>query len=142
MRKAVLMMLLAFAGNAEAAEWADWLVRASAFGEWVVVDRKEGFAVYVNSGTIRETNGIATMWGMTDFVPDKGAAPAKGALSHRIEREYDCNRQQMRTLYVSRHSGNMGEGEVIGSDANAGGWQLVMLGTIGDRMWRIACGKR
>ena len=136
------MMLLAVAGSCEAAEWADWLVRGNAFGEWIVVDRKEGFTVYANTGTIRSTNGIATMWGLTDFVPDKGAAPAKGSMSHKIEREYDCNRQQMRTLYVSRHSGNMGEGEVVGSDPNAGSWQPVMLGTIGDRLWRIACGKR
>jgi hypothetical protein len=29
---------------------------------------------------------------------------------------------------------------MVGSDANPGGWQAVMLGTIGERLWRIACG--
>ena len=103
MRKAVLIMLLALAGNGEAAEWADWLVRGNAFGEWVVVDRKEGFIVYANTGTIRTNTDIAQMWGLTDFVSDTGA-PLKGTMSLKMEREYDCSRQQMRILYISRHS--------------------------------------
>lgn len=141
MRKAVLIVLLAVAGNCGAAEWADWLVRGNAFGEWVVVDRKEAFIVYANTGTIRDANNIAKMWGLTDFISDKGA-PVKGAMSLKTEREYDCIRQQMRILYMSRHSGNMGEGEIVGSDSNIGSWQPVMLGTIGERLWRIACGRR
>ncbi|MFH1603036.1 MAG: surface-adhesin E family protein [Pseudomonadota bacterium] len=141
MRKAVLLISLALAGNCEAAEWVDWLVRGSAFGEWVVVDRRETFIVYANTGTIRATNNIAKMWGVTDFTNDK-AAPVKGVMSLKAEREYDCSQQQMRILYISRHSGNMGEGEIVGSDSNIGSWQPVMLGTVGERLWRIACGRR
>jgi len=141
MRKAVLIVLFAVAGACEAAEWADWLVRGNAFGEWIVVDRKEAFTVFANTGTIRSSNDIAAMWGLTDFSSDQGA-PVKGVMSLKSEREYDCGRQQMRILYVSRHSGNMGEGEIVGSDSTIGGWQPVMLGTIGERLWRIACGRR
>ena len=141
MRKAVLMLLSAVSCNCGAAEWADWLVRGNAFGEWIVVDRKEAFTIYANTGTIRNSNEIVKMWGLTDFSTEQGA-PVKGAKSLKTEREYDCNRQQMRILYVSRHSGNMGEGAIVGSDANTGSWQPVMLGTIGERLWKIACGRR
>ena len=116
-------------------------MRGNAFGEWIAVDRKQGFVVYANTDTLRKSSETTQMWGLTDFTSDTGA-PVKGIRSLKSEREYDCNRQQMRVLYISRHSGNMGEGEIVGSDSTVGSWQPVMLGTIGERLWRIACGKR
>lgn len=141
MRKLAWMLLFAVAGNCQAAEWADWPVRGNTLGEWIAVERRENLVVYANADTIRKSNDGVQMWGLTDFSSDSGA-PVKGVRSLKSEREYDCNRQQMRVLYISRHSGNMGAGDIIGSDSNSGGWQPVMLGTIGERLWRIACGKR
>ena len=48
--------------------------------------------------------------------------------------------QQQRLLYISWLSENMGEGKIIGSDPNPGMWQPALLGTIGERLWKIACG--
>ena len=142
MRKLLLIVLLAVSGNCAAADWADWLVRKDTFGEWIVVDQRQAFLIYADGGTIRESGGVAKMWEMTDFPAGAAAAGMKGSRSFKIEREYDCNRQQMRTLYVAHYAGNMGAGAIVGSDSTVGAWQPVMLGTIGDRLWRIACGKR
>ena len=142
MRVAVLIVLLALAGNCEAADWADWLLRKDTFGEWLVVDRKKGFDVYANAGTIRNSGGIAKMWELTDFGDDKGALSGKGPMSLKTERDYDCNRQHWRTIYIARHSKNMGEGSILSSDSIDGSWQPVAAGTIGERLWRIACNRR
>jgi hypothetical protein len=145
MRIIALVVLLALAGASEAAdwtEWADWLVGKNTFGELVVVNREPAFTVYANVGTLRSADGVVTMWSLTDFTLDKEAVPVKGSMSLRIEREYDCNRSRMRSLYFSRHAKNMGEGEIVASDSTAGAWQPVMLGTIGERLWKVACGRR
>ncbi len=141
MRKFVLMILLAVAGNCEAANWADWLVRGNTFGEWFVVDRKAYVTEYANTATIRNVNNTTRMWDIADFTTEKHAGSVN-AMSLKMEREYDCGRQQIRIIYIARYSGNMGEGDILGSDATVSNWRPVLLGTIGERLWRIACDRR
>jgi len=128
-RKAILMTLLASVSGSAAADWA----------KWVVVDRKETFAIYADIATIRKAGNTAQMWDLSDAKAGKVLGGVKQSLSSKMEREYDCSKQEMRMLYVSWYSGNMGGGEIIGSDANPGGWQPALLGTIGERLWKIAC---
>lgn len=130
MRKAVFLLLAAASGGA----LADW-------SKWEMVDRTESFIVYADTATIRKTGDIARMWDLSDAKTEKAFAVIKASRSFKSEREYDCAKQQLRLLYISWHSGNMGEGAIIGSDANAGNWQPALLGTIGERLWKIACGK-
>jgi hypothetical protein len=129
MRKTFLMLLLAAASNSMGMELA----------KWVVVDGREAFTIYADPATLRKTGSMAQMWDMSDAKKGKLLGGAKQAVSSRMEREYDCGKQQLRMLYVSWHSGNMGQGEILGSDPNPGSWHPVMLGTIGERLWKIAC---
>jgi hypothetical protein len=130
MRRAMFMALLAAANGSVAADLA----------KWSVVDNREAFTIYAETGTIRRAGNIAQMWDMSDAKAGRVLGGIKKSVSSKMEREYDCSRQQMRMLYVSWHSANMGGGEIVGSDATPGSWQPTMLGTIGDRLWRIACG--
>lgn len=130
MRGTVLIMLLAFAGGSAAADWT----------KWVVIDQKERFTVYADVATIRKSGDMAQMWDMSDIPAGKGPAGSKQSPSFKMEREYDCNKQQLRVLYVSWHAENMGEGKMIGNNANPGSWQPALLGTIGERLWKVACG--
>ena len=118
-------MLLAFAGGSAAADWT----------KWVVIDQKERFSVYADVATIRRSGDMVQMWDMSDIPAGKGSAGSKQSPSFKMEREYDCNKQQVRVLYVSWHAENMGEGKMIGNNA-----QPVLLGTIGERLWKVACG--
>jgi len=130
MRKAMVMLLLAAASSSAAADWS----------KWEMVDRTESFIVYADVATIRRSGNLVRMWDLSDAKTGKALAVVKQSRSFRAEREYDCARQQLRMLYISWHSGNMGEGSILGSNATAGNWQPALVGTIGERLWKIACG--
>ena len=131
MRKHVLTILLAVAGSAHAAEWP----------QWTVTNYNEAITIYADVSTIRETGGAALMWDMTDFQTGTALGGNKRALSFKREQEFDCNGQQARILYISWHSGHMGEGEILGSDRKTGDWRRVLVGTVLERLWRTACGR-
>ncbi len=131
MRKLILMLLLAFASSNASAQ----------FAKWTVIDRRETFSIYADTASVRRSGNIVQMWDMSDAAPGKVLGGVKQSASSKMEREYDCGKQQLRMLYVSWHSGHMGEGEIIGSDSNPGVWQMALLGTIGERLWKIACGE-
>ncbi len=130
MRKAILTLLLAAASGSAAAD----------FGKWEMVDRTDAFVVYADTSTIRSLGDKIQMWDLSDAKTDKALAMVKKARSFKIEREYDCAKQQLRLLYLAWHAENMGEGAIVGSNSVAGPWQPVLLGTIGERLWNIACG--
>lgn len=130
MRKAIAILLLAAASGSASAD----------FAKWEMVDRTDAFVVYADTATIRKSGDIAQMWDLSDGKTDQALAMVKNARSLKIERAYDCARQQLRVLYISWYSENMGEGKIVGSNSNSGPWKLVLLGTIGERLWTIACG--
>jgi hypothetical protein len=141
MRKAILMLLLAVASGNAAAQWVDWFVPKSNVSQWVVANSNEAITIYADTGTIRRTGKLAYMWDLTDMQAGKVLGAEKRSMSFKKEQEYDCEQQQARILYISWHTGNMGQGEIIGSDRNPGAWRPVMLGTILERLWNTACGK-
>lgn len=125
------MLMLAAASGSAAAD----------FGKWEMVDRTDAFVVYADTATIRNLGGIVQMWDLSDAKAGTTLAPVRQARSFKAERQYDCGKQQLRLLYISWHSENMGEGRIVGSNAVPGLWQPVLLGTIGERLWKIACGQ-
>lgn len=130
MRRTILALLLAATSGAAAAD----------FGKWEMVDRTDAFVIYADTATIRRLGEQVQMWELSDARTDKALAMVRNARSFKMEREYDCARQQLRLLYVSWHSENMGEGAIVGSNSVPGPWQPVLAGTIGERLWKIACG--
>ena len=130
MRNAILMILLSVVSTSAAAQWS----------KWVIVDRGPSFVIYADIATIRKAGDIAQMWDLSDTNTDKALGGVKQSPSIKIEREYDCNKQQLRVLCVSWHSENMGGGKTTGSASSPGIWQPALQGTIGERFWRIACG--
>jgi hypothetical protein len=114
---------------------------AANFGNWEMVDRTNAFVVYADTATIRNLGDVMQMWDLSDAKAGTTLAPVKQARSFKAERQYDCGKQQLRLLYISWHSENMGEGRIVGSNAVPSLWQPVLLGTIGERLWKIACGQ-
>ena len=130
MRNAILTILLSVVSASAAAQWS----------KWVMVDRGPYYVIYADIATIRKAGDIARMWDLSDTNTDKALGAVKQSPSIKIEREYDCNKQQLRVLCVSWHSENMGGGKTTGSDSNPGMLQPAVPGTIGERLWKIACG--
>jgi hypothetical protein len=132
MRKAISMVILAVAsGNAAAS--------------WVAVAGNEKLTAYADRGTISKAGNTVTMWTLLDYVEIQpfagiGTGPF---LSSQSQVEFDCKGERSRTLFLSNRASHMGEGNVVltVSDPEST-WTPVPPGTMVEKVWKIACGKK
>ena len=126
MFKAVLVMILA-------------VMSSNAMAEWVAVGISEDNTIYIDPSTIRKAGDRVKMWHLYDL---KSAKPFPGLekyLSLKGQAEYDCKQEQVRELYSSAHSENMGWGNIIFRNTDAGEWAPLPPGSGGKIMWKAAC---
>jgi len=95
---------------------------------------------YVNVATIRRTGDRVTMWDLLDSRTTIASGRARYR-SMSVEREYDCDRGRVRILFISAHSGNLGEGELVGSEDAVRPWISNATQSVGRGLWDVACGQ-
>lgn len=127
MRNAILAMLLALASS-------------SAMAQWVELGGNETTTAYADAATIRKAGNTVTMWHLLDYSKARGIAGIKPYLSMKAQAEYDCSHERTRTLALSLHSGNMGEGEMLGGSTDPGNWRPVPPDTLVETLRAFACG--
>lgn len=108
--------------------------------EWTKVEGNEYVTFYVDPATISKAGDKAIMLTLVDFktANRNGGNPY---MSTKTQHEYDCTENKWRLLDFSYHSGNMGEGELVHTDAEPGHWEPVKPGSGTQIRWKIACGK-
>ena len=141
MHRVILTILLSVLSGSAAAQWEQWFLPKSNLSEWVAANTNGDITIYADVATIRRSADTARMWDLTDMKTGRVIGEGKRTLSFKKEQEDDCGKQQVRTLYISWHAGNMGTGEILGSDANATDWRPALHGTIREKLWQTACGK-
>jgi hypothetical protein len=137
MRKAILLMILA-------------VVSSNAAAEWVEVTSTDEKTFYAEPATSRKKGNMVKMWELVDVKPSGftksmqvfSESNDEFSMSTREKEEFDCKKEQTRTLYISTHSGNMGEGELISRSSNPGKWGPIVANSIDESLWKFACGKR
>jgi hypothetical protein len=109
-----------------------------AWAQWTLVGDSDLSDVYADLTTIRKQGNIIKMWSLYDL---KNARRFGGIpyLSSKDQDEYDCDGERTRFLAFSVHSGNMGGGSTIYSDAEPGKWTPLPTGSVVEALWRIAC---
>ena len=129
MRKTIFMMLLAVVSSSAVAEWVN-------VGE----SRAQTATIYVDPATIHKDGNKVEMWILFDL---KKAEVSFGSpyMSRKRQAEFDCMMGQVRSLSVSFHSDNMGEGNVVNNESDSGDWLPALPGSVVEKVWRIACGK-
>jgi len=114
-----------------------------AYAEWVsvsVVDQA-GLTIHVDPATIHRTGDRVTMGELIDYRTIQTVA-GTAFLSSKLQREYDCAGDRHRTLALTKWSGNMATGRVILTTSEVQQWEPADPGSIGKRLWRIACDKQ
>ena len=114
------------------------LLSTPAWAEWTLVGDSDASDIYADLATIRKQGDMVKMWSLYDL---KTARPFAGTpyLSSKDQDEYDCQRQRTRFLSYSVHSGNMGSGRIIYSDAEPGKWTALPAGSVVEALWKTAC---
>jgi hypothetical protein len=130
MRKAISLMLLA-------------VVSSGAAAEWVVVGSSENSTttIYADPATIHRKGDMVKMWSLVDYKTPQGSAP-KPYMSMRSQDEYDCKDERARGLSLTRHAGNMARGKTVFTDSHREKWEPVPPNSVGEGLWKFACGKR
>ena len=127
MRISILMLLSILSGNALA--------------EWVGVGGNDYSTIFADPATIRKVGGYEEMMSLYDT----DIAEVVGKISFKSSKsldEYDCNKKQSRTLAFYWYSGNMGEGKILYSNADANDWNPEAPKSINETLWKIACGRK
>lgn len=136
MSKFILMiLLLVFSSGAFAGKW----VKAE---EWVKLDiASDYFVVYADPTSIVRSGNKVQMLSLIDRKTPSSKA-GKTFLSVKAQHEFNCAEAQVRMLFASTHSENMGKGQRVGTDYKIENWGPVQPISIAEALWRIACGKK
>lgn len=113
-----------------------------AYPEWVAITKAQAEPTqYVDSDTIRRKGNVVKWWNLYDYKTVQTVG-GKSFLSVKIQMEFDCAEEQIRALWISDFSGNMGSGEIVYSDSTEEKWQPVQPGSTGHTLWKVACMKK
>jgi hypothetical protein len=104
------------------------------------VESAGGYAVYVDPATLRRKEDLVKMWALYDYTTVQ-TVKSKSFLSAKLQQEYDCTEERIRMLAFWAFSDNRGGGYVVWSNSDEREWEPVPPGSIGQLMWKLACGK-
>lgn len=133
MKIIVIFILIGISGNVV----AEWSYITTTPGD-------EHAAIYADYSTIKKSGNIVKMWEMWDFKKTQ-IAESRNYLSVKMLDEFDCENETQKLLAYSEHSKNMGYGDVVRSDGDAGKIsksEYVPPGSIGKGLLEIACVKK
>ena len=117
------------------------VLSTSAMAEWVPTHDNDILIHYVDPATIRKAGNKVKMWTMYDYKKMQILADF-GFLSYKYQGEYDCQNETDTALAGVFLSGNMGSGQVMGTSFKRSDPMPVSPGSMGEEMWKIACGKQ
>jgi len=117
------------------------LSSSPAYAEWVKVSDSDeaGMTVYVDPATIRRNRNLVKMWQFYDYKTVQTVAGI-GFLTVKEQWEFDCAEERRRVLALTEFSGNMGSGTEVYTNSEVGKWQPVAPSSIGQLLWKFACG--
>jgi hypothetical protein len=81
------------------------------------------------------------MWELRDFKAVQTSNAGKLFWSVKSQYEYDCAEEQRRFLAFAYFSEPMGKGTVVHTDSDPDKWQPVYPGSVGQILWKRACGE-
>jgi hypothetical protein len=112
------------------------------YAEWVQVSESDeaGRTVYVDPSTIRRNSNLVKMWQVNDYKTVQTVGGVR-FLTAKEQWEFDCAEARSRVVALKEFSGNMGTGTVVFTNSQVGRWLPVMPGSLGQTVWKIACGK-
>ncbi len=130
MRQLILTMLLVLSCGPVYAEWVE-----------VSANKKAGVIAYADPGTIHRKGDLVKMWSLFDLRKTQ-VAGGNSYLSIKALQKYDCAEDRSRALAYTKFSGNMGQGKVVYSNSDEGTWAPIAPVSVGQELWKVACGKK
>jgi hypothetical protein len=112
------------------------------WAEWELYDTNDEFTGYLDKETIRKNGAIVKMWDMRNYVSVRDYQGEKYK-SAKIYKVYNCKSETHATSAFIFYSGINGAGSIIYSHSSQEKdweWNPIVPETIGQFVWKIACG--
>jgi cellobiose-specific phosphotransferase system component IIB len=147
MTKIILMLILAGMSTSAMAEWVEVTAIHSQ-------ESPESQIAYVDPATVHKNGNLVNMVvlvdhqsGLSKGMDNKIAkffSMSKGDItkSWEVQDEFDCKDKKLRMLSYIAYSEHMRSGDIVPNDMVTGDWKPVIPGSIGDALWKYACGKK
>ena len=113
----------------------------AASAEWTQSGESDNYILYVDRATIRRNGNFVKMWDMWDYKTLQTDTSAS-YLSTKRQSEYDCKDEMLRDHAFFVFSGQMGGGKVVYSNSDTKKWNPIAPQSMGEALWKIACGKK
>ena len=145
MRKIVLMLMLIFVSSNAMAEW----VRVATIHSQ---ESPEIQIAYADPSTIHRNDSLVDMQVLVDHqsgLSKEMESRLDGIFSGfkrditkswKVRDEFDCKGEKLRMLSYTAYAEHMGNGEIVPSNAVTDRWEPVMPQSIGQALWKFACG--
>ena len=118
-----------------------WMNSGPTYAGWVSLgDTDSGTRVYVDRSTLLSKGDLMTMWILYDFRSMRTVA-GKSYLFTKTQGEYDCAQRRHRTLVDTGFSSIMGLGAVVYNESSSREWASILPQSLGQTLWKFACGK-
>jgi hypothetical protein len=130
MTRLILIMLLVLSYGPAYAEWVE-----------VSANKKAGVIAYADPDTIRRKGDLVKMWSLFDLKTTQTVG-GNSYLSIKTQQTYDCAEDRSRALAYTKFSGNMGHGAEVYSGSVEQKWNPVTPMSVGQELWKVACGKK
>ena len=118
-------------------------------GEWIRVmetgPAEERFVTYAGPATLSRSGTTVRMSSVIDSTVVDDAASTRRRVSWKDTWEYDCQDGRQRPVQYTEYSGRMGTGDKMYSYSYTVGahhWQFAKPGSVGEALWKIACGQQ
>lgn len=131
MKRLLLIIFLVLGSGPAIAEWAE-VGLSKSYG---------GYTVYADPSTIRHGSGLVKMWALYNYKTTRTDA-GLSYLSRRTQQQYDCGDARYRFLSETYFSGNMGSGDEVYTNLDERKWEPVTPASVGQALWKLACGKK
>ena len=122
------------------------MVSTSVFAEWTrVTESADGdMTVYADSETIKRKGRKVKIWRLYDYktVQILAGDNTRRYLSSVGREEYDCEEETSAALDIYWYSGNMRQGDIVYSSTTKDEAISILPGSIGEGIFKIACGKK
>ena len=129
----VIFVLLLITGSVARAEWEQTHHIGS-----------EASTHYHDRSTIKGTGGIVRMLTMINYSVEKNLKSGGKYESMKRLDGYDCRSETTAPITVSYFSGSMGSGSLVFTYTVKNSeleWEPIIPSSIGEKHWKIACGK-
>ena len=121
----------------------EFVAAHAAYVDWVRIDSNDEFTTYVDYGNINRSGDLARIWDMRDYKKPHTSHSGQSFSSQKSLIEADCKGERFRLVGMTMYAGSHLSGKVVEHDDKPlYVWSTFSPGTVGQKLWRIACNRR